>query len=412
MRLAGDKLTGTKKRDYRLILSAAFLYGLVDGLLFITLAIYVSDESGSLPMVGFIISLPFLAIFIMSFVWGAISDRIGSYKWVIIAGNIITGFFFLPMPFVSILGLFVIRAIQVFFYSVNILAVAVVTEMLPDTKGEAAGTVSLFTSAGWLIGGMASGFVYFYGDVILLFPVCAVMSIMTGMVLLPMQKLDKIAAIISIKDTFKLKNSGPIGFLLLIIGMTFVANRAIFTVFPVYLKDAMDMNIIHIGVLSAMAGLVGAFVVVSVGKFVDRYGRRPMFVFAVFTYLFSWILLFLTDNLILIIILWCIPSWAFMTISATAMISDLTSSQERGRGIGALNSAHNLGQFIGAVLMGLVATSLPDLLPGIVSDEFKGVFLFAAMLLLIPFFLAFKVPETLKKKGRTKVRVVPGPEEE
>lgn len=410
MEWPGHNLDPKYKKDYRLILSAAFLYGLVDGLLFITLAIYVNEISGSLLMVGFIISLPFLAIIIMSFVWGAIADRLGSYKGVIIAGNIITGLMFFPMPFLGIIELFALRAVQVFFYSVNILAVAVVTEMLPDTKGEAAGTVSLFTSAGWLFGGLASGFIYFYTNVIfpdnamlLIFPVCGVMAILTGLVLTPMGKLKKAPAVINIRDAFKLRHSKSIGYILLIICITFISNRAVFTVFPVYLEDIVGLNLIEIGVFTATAGIVGALVVVAIGRYVDRAGRRPMFLAAIITYLISWSILVFTDNVWILVVIWCIPSWAFMTISATAMISDLTSSKERGRGIGALNSAHNFGQFIGAMVSGLVASAAVTYLPDYVPNGFKGVFMFAAVFLLIPLVMAFGVNETLaKKKSRPK----------
>jgi MFS family permease len=400
-----DRRMGAKqRRDYRLILGAAFFYGLVDGLLFITMALYVDKEThGSLPMVGFISSLPFLAIFIMSFIWGAVSDRLGSYKGVIIGGNIITGLMFFPMPFLNIYHLFGLRAIQVFFYSANVLAVAVVTEMLPDTKGEAAGIVSMYTSAGWLVGGIASGFVYFYGDVITLFPVCGIMAMMTGFMLVPMGKLDKIPVPMTVKESFRFEKGRPIGLLLVIICLTYIANRAVFTLFPVYLENIHELTAIPIGILSASAGLVGAIVVVFIGRFVDRRGRRPMLIFAVALYLIDWLVLVLTDNLVVVIIIWCIPSWVFMTISATAMVSDLTSSKERGRGIGALNSALNLGQFVGAVTSGVVAELFVQYWPDLGPNGFNGLFLFATLFLILPLAMAFGLPETLPK-GKEGVR--------
>ena len=112
-----------------------------------------------------------------------------------------------------------------------------------------------------------------------------------------------------------------------------------------------------------------------------------------------WLILLLTDNFWLVLMVWMVPSWSFMSISAMSMISDLTTTTERGRGIGAFNSALNLGQFIGAMVSGLVAGWLAPALPtGLAVHEFKGVWLFAVLLLIIPFFLAFKVPETLRMR--------------
>jgi MFS family permease len=394
------------QKDYRLVLAASLSYGLVDGLLFITMALYVNTKSsGSLPMVGFITSLPFLAVFLMSFVWGAAADKIGSYKWPIVFGNLITGVLFFPMPYLDMLGLFGLRAVQVFFYSVNVLGVAMVTEMLPGNKGEGTASVSLWTSVGWLLGGVISGVVYFYGGMPILFPLCGILSFVTGSIIVFVGKSDKPKAVISIKDTFKLSNSRVIGFMLFLICMTYIANRAVFTVFPVYLTNIQHLNPIQIGLFSATAGIVGAIVVVTVGRVVDKKGRRPMFIFAIFSYLAIWLVLLFTDNFWLVLMVWMVPSWSFMSISAMSMISDLTTRTERGRGIGAFNSALNLGQFIGAMISGLVASWLVPAIPSwLAVHEFKGVWLFAVLLLIIPFFLAFKVPETLrmrlgKKKG-------------
>jgi MFS family permease len=400
------------KRDYKRVLTASVTYGLVDGLLFIPMALYAYTLTGSLPVVGFILSLPFLAIFVMSFVWGAIADKIGSYKWPIIVGNFVVGVLFFPMPFLDIRGLFILRAVQVFFYSANVLGVAMVTEMLPENKGEGTAAVSLWTSIGWLLGGIFSGIVYFYGGMPILFPICGILSFVTGAVLMPMGTLDKPQAVLSIKDTFKLTNSRTIGLMLFIIGLTYVANRAVFSVFPVYLEKIHLLNPIQIGLLSSTAGIMGAIVVVAIGKHVDRSGRRPMFIFAVFSYLAIWLVLLFTDNIVFVILVWMVPSWSFMSISATAMISDLTSTKERGRGIGAFNSALNLGQFIGALASGLVAGWLAPAIPSFLAvHEFKGVWLFAVLLLIVPFLLAFRVPETLRK-GLAKARAGRHHEEE
>jgi MFS family permease len=388
------------KKDYKLVLGASVSYGLTDGLLFITMALYVNTKSeGSLPMVGFITSLPFLAVFIMSFVWGAVADKIGSYKWPIVIGNIITGVMFFPMASMNIFGLFGLRAVQVFFYSVNVLGVAMVTEMLPSNKGEGTASVSLWTSVGWLLGGVISGVVYFYGGMPILFPLCGILSFVTGSIIFFVGTSDKPKAKIAIKDTFKLSNSRVIGFMLFIICLTYIANRAVFTVFPVYLTEIQGLNVIQIGLFSATAGIVGAIVVVTVGRVVDKKGRRPMFVFAIFSYLAIWLVLLFTDNFWLVLAVWMVPSWSFMSISAMSMISDLTTRSERGRGIGAFNSALNLGQFMGAMISGLVASWLVPAIPGwLAVHEFKGVWLFAVLLLIIPFLLAFRVPETLRMR--------------
>jgi DHA1 family multidrug resistance protein-like MFS transporter len=76
------------------------------------------------------------------------------------------------------------------------------------------------------------------------------------------------------------------------------------------------------------------------------------------TYVISWTVYALTQNIYVICIIWILPYWSFFTTSSTAMVSDLTDERERGRGIGILNAAINFGNFAGSLLGGLLAAEL------------------------------------------------------
>jgi MFS family permease len=382
-------------RSYTLVLAATFFYGTVNGLLFITLPIYVNDLSDNLFLVGLTVSLPFLAIFVMSFIWGALTDSLGSRKGVLVVSMVIHGLLYLPMPFLDIYSLIILRAVQVFFASSNALGMALITEFAPTAKGAAIGEVSEWTAVGWLVGGVASGFVYYYGDVTILFPLCLVFGMSAGLVLVPMREIKKTKAIDTFKTIFKLEKKEEISLIFIVVGLTYISNNVVFTLFPVYLKD-LSLTEDVIGVLTAAAGLVGALVVAFVGKVTDKYGRRPIFIFAVALYFVDWIVLVLTENLIIVTIIWVVPSWAFIVVSGTTMVSDLTSTGERGRGIGGLNSALNLGSFTGSALSGLVATWLYVYFPDI--GPYRAAFIFATFFTLIPIALSFKIKETLPGK--------------
>jgi MFS family permease len=174
----------------------------------------------------------------------------------------------------------------------------------------------------------------------------------------------------------------------------------VFTLFPVYLKD-LSLTEDLIGVLTATGGLMGALLVLGVGRFIDRSGRKMMFIFAIGLYMMDWVVLVLTQNLIVVTIMWAIPIWAFIITSGTAMVSDLTSTEERGRGTGAINSALNMGQFIGALLSGVAAWYMAPILH---LGPFRGAYLLAAFLLIPPLLIATRMTETLvlRRKGAGK----------
>jgi MFS family permease len=60
----------------------------------------------------------------------------------------------------------------------------------------------------------------------------------------------------------------------------------------------------------------------------------------------------MTSDPLMTAIFWAVPVWSFFYVSATTMISDLTKGHERGRGIGLVNSAVNMGAAIGSLAAG------------------------------------------------------------
>ena len=77
-----------------------------------------------------------------------------------------------------------------------------------------------------------------------------------------------------------------------------------------------------------------------------------------------------------------------MTVSAFTMVSDLTKPAERGRGIGLVNSANNLGGAAGSVLAGYL----------LAKGTVNNIFFLAAAVSVIGFFVALAARETLFRR--------------
>jgi len=59
--------------------------------------------------------------------------------------------------------------------------------------------------------------------------------------------------------------------------------------------------------------------------------------------------------MIIFTIIYAIPAYSFFFTSANSMAADATSIEERGRGIGLLNSSISLGMFAGPLIGGFLA---------------------------------------------------------
>jgi MFS family permease len=344
-------------RNIRALMAFSVLIGLAIGLNFTMLPIHIINLRDDLFWVGFINSLQYLALVIMTFVWGAFSDKIGKRKAIIIGGNLVASVFYFFFPTADIITLTILRGIQVFFMASWILAYAMATEYRPKAKGEIIGWFTVFNALGWGTGSLLSGFLYDF-DVGWFFYFTGIFNALAALVLLP-------AADPPLKKTS--------------------TSYMVFTIFSVYLKEN-GIPLPAIGVVVALSGLPSAGLGSIVGKLTDKYGRKPILLAAIIMYAAIWFTYGIVDNIWVVIVLWFIPVYVFYTISTTAYISDLTPSHQRGRGIGLLNSFYNLGAFVGSLAGGALAA----------SQGYQPTFLVAALAIVVSFFIALKLKETKK----------------
>ncbi|UCH88744.1 MAG: MFS transporter [Thermoplasmata archaeon] len=371
-----------RDRNINALMAFSILVGLTIGFNFTILPIHVIHLKHDLFWVGFITSLQYMALVIMTFVWGALSDKLGQRKNIIIYTNLVASIFYFFFPFADIIMLTVLRGIQVFFLASWILSYALATEYRPKAKGEILGWFTLFNAVGWGTGSLLSGFIYAL-DSSWFFYITGIFSILTALVLIPIKDPPRK----QVKDTsfgsiLKLKNIPEIWKLCFTVLILLIGNYMVFAVFSVYLKENA-IPIPAIGVVIALSGLPSAGLASIVGKLCDTYGRKIILIIAIILYAFIWFIYGIIDNIWLVIALWLVPAYTFYTISTNALISDLTPSSERGRGIGLLNSFYNLGAFIGSITGGAVAALF----------GFQPTFLLAAFAVIISFFIAAKLKE-------------------
>lgn len=169
----------------------------------------------------------------------------------------------------------------------------------------------------------------------------------------------------------------------------------IMPVLPAYLQELTGVSIseaaIEGGWLFFVYAAMQFFFAPLIGNLSDRFGRRPILLASVFT--------FAIDNLI------CAVAWSYSMLfigrvlagisgasysTASALIADVSTDENRSRNFGLLGIAFGIGFIIGPVLGGLLGQFGP-----------RVPFYFAAALAFANFVIGwFLLPETLDEKHR------------
>jgi len=368
-------------------------------MLYPILALYMYGISEDFFLVGLIIALPFLAAVPMSFVWGAISDRIGSRRLVMAIAGTIGGALFFAMPFADTTWLIILRLVQVGFTTSFVLLNAVATECFPKRKGMSVGNLALMGGIGQAVGALAAGILLpsrelFVGSgaVTLVFWLAGIITIAAALSLLPMRERRKKANTTSFGGMLSFGERRGIAIVSLVALILPLAGYIVFSVFPIYLGSLdipWDATMVA-GVFTALSAVTGIFASGLAGRACDRYGRKWVLVGSGAAYFLVWLGMGLTRVPLLIAILWAVPVWSFFYVSATTMVADQTKPEERGRGIGLVNSAINMGGAIGSIMAGYMLS----------REVMDNPFFLAALVAIVGMVVALAARETLHRRPK------------
>jgi len=353
----------------------------------VMLPIHTHNLSGNAFHVGLVVSLLFLANFIMGFGWGAVSDRIGQRKGILIVGSMVGGAFFFIIPFLGIEGLILIRGVQVIFLACWVLSAALITEFMPEAKGSGVARYYLFMSMGWFIAGMLSGTIYRY-DVHLFFYLIGTVAILQGLILIPMVEPRRKMATFTFKSVFALNQIRDIKLLFITVFLLALGTMVWMVMIPVYFVEELNYTEDITAVIIAWSSIPFLLTITLIGQLCDRFGRKKVFFISIFMYMAMFAGFALQLDLFWILTLWIMPSYGLLLVSSTAMVADLTDPHERARGVGLQAGAVNLGSFIGAILGGAIFAW---------TDSYPILFGFACIFPVLALVVGVGLKETLRQ---------------
>ena len=182
--------------------------------------------------------------------------------------------------------------------------------------------------------------------------------------------------------------------------------RAILKIVDFMGDGTMSPIVLFGGVLGALYSLLQFIFAPIWGTLSDRYGRKPILITSCLGLLLSYVLWFFSGSFTLLVIARFIGGMMGGNIgAATAVVADITTEENRSKGMALVGIAFALGFIIGPALGGLLSLIRLDLLyPSLVSwgvNPFSTPALLASILSLIALLLVvFVYKETnLTKKS-------------
>ncbi len=143
--------------------------------------------------------------------------------------------------------------------------------------------------------------------------------------------------------------------------------------------DDMDIAMI-IAIYSVFAGLCGSFW----GKLSDRFGRKPIILICLAGTSISYLMLAFSTSLLMLYLARAVCGIMAGSFGvASAMVADITTIEDRARGMGIIGAAFGLGFVIGPLLGGVLSgEEMSFMRPGLAAACFSFLAFIAAALFL------------------------------
>jgi DHA1 family tetracycline resistance protein-like MFS transporter len=300
-------------------------------------------------------------------VWGAMSDRFGRKRIVMISQLFsLTGYLMLALA--NSLGMiFLSRAISGMGGGNLGVAQSYIADVTTEQRrDEAYAYFGVAFGVGFIIGPVLGGVLVRLGFDAPFYAAAALELVNIGFtaLFLPNGSLRRRGARIRIHDIIRTIRTSPIRSLFARQFLFIFAVTYFFTIFALYLKHVLDFGPSEVAWLLAGAGIIGACVQLgAIGALTARFGARNVsnagFALGIAAYT---LLAFVTGlwTFVLVLALWALGA-ALVSPTLTALLADAAPPDERGAIMGFNDSVNNAALIVAPAIGAAVSTVNPRL---------------------------------------------------
>lgn len=180
-----------------------------------------------------------------------------------------------------------------------------------------------------------------------------------------------------------MKNKSALSLIFLTVFIDLLGFGILIPILPVFAIKILGVDETAIGVTIALYSLTQFFFNPIFGKLSDKFGRRPLIVISLLLNAFGYILFAFTHSYWMLLISRIIAGIGGSSIGvAQAFIADVTTREERSKGMGLIGAAFGLGFVFGPLIGGLLA-EYGYMVTGFASAGFS-ILAFVLTLILLP----------------------------
>ena len=188
-----------------------------------------------------------------------------------------------------------------------------------------------------------------------------------------------------------MKNKPALSLIFLTVFIDLLGFGILIPILPTFATKVLHVDEMAIGIAIAIYSLVQFFFNPIFGELSDKHGRKPMIVISLFINAIGYVIFAFTSSFLLLIISRIVAGIGGSSIGvAQAYIADITTKENRSKGMGLIGAAFGLGFVFGPLIGGLLS-KYGYMVTGFASGGFS-ILAFVLTLLLLP--------ESLKQKNK------------
>jgi len=180
-----------------------------------------------------------------------------------------------------------------------------------------------------------------------------------------------------------MKNKSALSLIFLTVFIDLLGFGILIPILPVFAIKILEVDETAIGITIALYSLTQFFFNPILGRLSDKYGRRPLILISLLLNAFGYILFAFTHSYLMLLISRIIAGIGGSSIGvAQAFIADVTTREERSKGMGLIGAAFGLGFVFGPLIGGSLA-EYGYMVTGFASAGFS-MLAFVLTLILLP----------------------------